>query len=222
MRKKLTFGKVSKTGAAGYGKRGASGEGMGLTFGKVSKTEKLTFGKVSKTEKLTFGKVSKTGAAGYGKRGATGEGILTMYRVLIIIFIALIILVISNVFYSHYIDVRDTEAKVMARNVIGCVLSDFDFMNFNGELLKHCGYKKGTERFFVRLTFVDENGKEIRVISHGDSGAMWVREIFKEDKMTENIKQYKPGFFDYTYPYYYAREERDIKVRVEVLVNEGA
>ena len=55
------------------------------------------------------------------KSGVLGEGILMMYRLAVVTFIAFVVLGVSSVFYSHYIDVRDAEAVIMTRNVVDCV-----------------------------------------------------------------------------------------------------
>ena len=81
------------------------------------------------------------------KRGIMGEGIMMMYRLVLVAFIAFIILGVSSVFYSHYIDVRDVEAVIMTRNFIDCItpegvlnLSVFDS---GVKILSYCGFDDG-------------------------------------------------------------------------------
>ena len=142
------------------------------------------------------------------KKGVMGEGIIMIYRLLLVSFIAFIILGISSVFYAHYIDVRDAEARVLARNVVECVspngilnldaLSEEEMKN----ILSYCGFNDGqTERFYVKL-----NVKDVAKLSQGDSGALWVLEIFNNDRISEGLKKYKPGYYEFDYPVYVIKE----------------
>ena len=139
------------------------------------------------------------------KKGAMGEGILMIYRLLLVSFIAFVILGISSVFYAHYIDVRDAEARVLAREVVGCVspdgvlnldvLSEEDRKN----ILSYCGFDGDeSERFYVELKV--EGSGEVVKLSQGDSGVLWVLDVFENDKMSEGLKKYEPGYYEWGYP----------------------
>lgn len=139
------------------------------------------------------------------KQGAIGEGILMIYRLLLVSFIAFIILGISSVFYVHYIDVRDVEAKVLTREVVECIspngvlnlssLSEEDRKN----ILIYCGFDANEiERFYVEVEINDSSG-DILKLRQGDSGALWVLGIFKNEILDEGIKKYEPGYYESNY-----------------------
>lgn len=139
------------------------------------------------------------------KKGAIGEGIVMIYRLLLVSFIAFVILGISSVFYAHYIDVRDAEARVLAREVVGCVSPDgvLDLDVLSGDdrknILFYCGFDSvESERFYVELS-VEGSGESVR-LSQGDSGLLWVLEVFENDKMSEGLKKYEPGYYEWSYP----------------------
>lgn len=130
-----------------------------------------------------------------------------IYRLILVSFIAFVILGISSVFYSHYIDVRNVEAKVLARNVVECVSPDgvlnLDVISENDmkNILSYCGFKGvGSERVYLELQ-VKDSGK-ITKLSQGDSGMLWVLNIFKDDKISEGLKKYEPGYYNWSYPVY--------------------
>jgi hypothetical protein len=157
-----------------------------------------------------------------GKRGAMGEGIIMIYRLLVVSFIALIILGASSVFYGHYIDVRDVEARILARDVVDCLapagvldlnkLSDED----KRAVLSYCGYGSADE-YYVGVDIVDSNDGEFARIFHGDSGSLWVRELFEGTLKTDRIRKYRPGYFNFTSPVIVGGNK--MKLQLEVLVN---
>lgn len=162
----------------------------------------------------------------FGKRGILGEGILMIYRLGIVAFIAFIILGTSSVFYAHYIDVRDAEAVIMARNVVDCfapegVVNLGDFSEEDKlEVLSYCGFDESeVERFYVKVNIRkgDEKGVEF---FQGDSGAMWVRKVFEEGKGAVGIEKYEPGYLKRKYDVIVEDGGRSYgKIEVEVLVN---
>ena len=160
------------------------------------------------------------------KRGAMGEGVMMIYRLLLVAFIAFIVMGISSVFYSHYIDVRDAEARILGREIVNCVspsgvldldsLSEFDMKN----ILSYCGYDEAeTERFYAEIVVLDSRGKEVK-LSQGDSGALWILEIFGDNDLDEGLKKYEPGYYKWSYPVYVLKDgnksegEADVKVLV--------
>jgi hypothetical protein len=161
------------------------------------------------------------------KRGAIGEGIVTLYRLLVITFIAFVILGVSSVFYSHYIDVRDAEAVIMTRQVVDCIAPEgvVDLVSLGiaeGELLSYCGYSDlEMERFFVRAV-VSVEGEKVGEFSQGDSGALWVLEMFDSGELEEGIRKYKPGYSKRDFFVGVINEglEKDGNLEVEVLVSD--
>lgn len=139
------------------------------------------------------------------KKGSMGEGIVMIYRLLLVSFIAFVILGISSVFYAHYIDVRDAEARILAREIVECVspdgVLDLDILSVDDRknILSYCGFDEaGSERFYVELN-VKGSGKDVR-LSQGDSGLLWVLEVFENDEMSEGLKKYEPGYYNWSYP----------------------
>ena len=162
------------------------------------------------------------------KCGALGGGVLMVTRVLMVIFIAFIIFGIASVFYAYHIDVRDAEAAIMGRNVVKCLASDgvFDFDDYpDGELDKlliYCGFGDAElGRVFARVVFTS-GGNELARLYQGDSGTLWVREIFKNKgvNLGEGLGQYEPGYFNWDYSVFVLKDGArvDAKMNVEVLM----
>tara|TARA_Y100000310_G_scaffold286519_1_gene310773 strand:- start:4560 stop:5072 length:513 start_codon:yes stop_codon:yes gene_type:complete len=166
----------------------------------------------------------------FDKKGVMGEGIFMIYRLMLITFIALIILGVSSVFYTHYIDVRDAEARIMAREVVNCVASEslVDLSKFPADIknnfLINCGFDgKEVERFFVKVNITDDLFNSIRILSYGDSGALWVKELFKKKfELKGEILKYEPGYFIENYSVSILKDQEKIngKIIVEVLVSD--
>ena len=156
------------------------------------------------------------------KKGLVGEGIMMMYRLLVISFIAIIILGVSSVFYAHYIDVRDAEAVIMTRSVVDCVAPEgvVNLSVIEGEILSYCGFDDDeVERFYVRVNVSDDNG-DVKEFSQGDSGAMWVKEIFDKGRAVVGIGKYEPGYSKRVYDVIIDGADGYGKVEVEVLVKD--
>jgi len=146
---------------------------------------------------------NKNAVAGVGisnKKAVAGEGILMIYRLILVTFIALVVLGLSAVFYDYYIDVRDVEARIMAKQVVNCLAPDgiFDLGKIAGnedKIMEYCGFDKNElKRFYVSVVVNDESGKEIKKLQQGDSGALWVKQIY-ENKKGGSIAKYEPGVF---------------------------
>jgi len=157
------------------------------------------------------------------KKAAIGEGVFTIYRLILVTFIAFIILGVAAVFYEYYIDVRDVEARIVAKNVINCVISNNlgsfpDKMKTN--LFDYCGIKN-TDRLYASVLIKDENGKEITFLSQGKEGAKWFLDIIEKDKAKGSLKKYKPGYFQDIYYFDVTKDNLKIKynLNVEVFVN---
>ena len=151
------------------------------------------------------------------KAQVLGEGIIMMYRLFLVSFVALIILGISSLFYSHSIDVRDAEAIIMTRNLVECVSSGNlnleKIENQKSGIMSECGYDaEEIKRFYVRINLDGE--KRDYLFSQGDSGAKWVLEIFKDSDRVEKIKQYKPGYYSFQFPLNYNNEKYDVNMEV--------
>jgi len=157
------------------------------------------------------------------KRGVMGEGVLMIYRLMLVVFIAFIIMGISSVFYAHYIDVRDAEARILARELIDCI-SPEGVLNLDGfsetdvsNVLIYCGFDiKEIERFYVEVNVGDVK------LYQGDSGKLWVLAIFDnvEEDTGRGLKKYEPGYYKGNYSVYVLKDgnkfegEADVKVLV--------
>ncbi len=164
----------------------------------------------------------------FEKKGIIGEGIIMIYRLLVISFVAFVILGVSSVFYSHYIDVRNAEARILARDVVDCVSpSGFLDMSYfvegdENKILSYCGFDESeVERFYVEV-LVSDSEKEVAKFSQGDRGALWVLQIADEKFFEGDLGKYKPGYFDEVYPTYILSEGEKVEgnIRVEVFVGD--
>jgi len=159
------------------------------------------------------------------KSGQLGSSVITMYRVLLIIIISIIVLGISSLVYSHQINIRDSEAMILVREISGCVISegvvDLDKLKTGQDIFEYCGFGEDEmERFFI-LVKVEVDGEEIFSIDGGDSGLSWVRDIFKDEKSVERLKRYEPGNFvkEYSVSVLDGGVEKNGNVFVEVIAN---
>lgn len=133
------------------------------------------------------------------KKAALGESVLMLYRLIMITIIAFVIFGISAVFYTYYIDVRHSEAGILSKQVINCISPEgiLDLNKISGyenKILDYCKIKN-TGRFYVNVTITGESGKEMGVLQNGDSGLMWVKDLYDSNANLNSIKQYAPGFY---------------------------
>tara|TARA_Y100000310_G_C20685795_1_gene818885 strand:+ start:3074 stop:3586 length:513 start_codon:yes stop_codon:yes gene_type:complete len=135
------------------------------------------------------------------KKAMLGEGLLMLYRLVLITFIALVILGLSAVFYDYYLDVRDAEARIVGKEVVNClapngVLDLSRFKDMENSFLRGCEFdSEELNRFYIIARILVEDN-EIKKLEQGDSGAVWVYELFLKDvAASENIAKYKPGYW---------------------------
>jgi len=159
------------------------------------------------------------------KKAQLGSSVITMYRVLMIIIIAIIVLGISSLVYSHHINVRDSEAMILVREISGCVVSggivDLDKLKLGDGIFEYCGFDEDEmENYFVSVE-VEVGEDEVFKVEGGDSGLSWVRDIFRDKKSVERIQRYEPGNFVKSYDVVVldGGVENDGKVIVEVIAN---
>ncbi len=128
------------------------------------------------------------------KKAVVGETILYVYRFMLVSIIALVVLGIAAVAYDYYIDVRDVEARILERDVIGCIAGN-GLLDLNivpeKDLLEYCGVKNN-DRFYVRVQVFNSSMGKLKVLEHGDSGLESVKTIF-EGRGTDKIAKYAPG-----------------------------
>ena len=150
-------------------------------------------------------------------RAVAGEMFLTIYRIVIVTIIAFFVLGVSAFAYDYYLDVRDIEARVLARDVVNCIAPGgiVDLSRFKGsedKFLEVCEIKN-TERFYIGVGVLDSGGKEFGKLEQGDSGLLWIEEIYKQGSQVKNIGKYNPGYYLQEY------SVKDRKIKVEVLIS---
>lgn len=159
------------------------------------------------------------------KRGEVGIMVIMTYRILIVIVVAVVILGASVIIYSHHINVRDTEAMIMVREISDCVISDavvnLTTLRLEDDIFEHCGYDENeVESFFVAVA-VAVDKVEVFMIEGGDSGLLWVKDIYDPRAGMEVIDRYEPGHFKRAFNVVVFNEgvERDGSIVVEVVIN---
>ena len=185
-------------------------------------------------KKVRFGNLSCFSQVDFRKKAQMGEGILTIYRLLMVTVVAFVVFGVGSISYNHYIDVRDAEARILAHEISNCLspkgvlnldeISKKDYKN----IISHCGISQ-SERFYVEVNVVDSSEKEIVKMYQGDSGALWVKELFitgnailgGDKKNVETIKKFNPGYYEFEYPVFVLKDGKksEGKVKMEVLVN---
>ena len=151
-----------------------------------------------------------------------GDSVITIYRLVLVTFIALVIFGLSSVFYSIYIDVRDAEAQIMARDIADCISPSgvIDVSVFSKEekknILDYCGIS-GSDRFYVGVDAKDDSGNSIVKLSQGDKGALWVKEFFDKAN-NKGLERYNPGYYFFSYSVFVKGVEKRAIVEMEVLV----
>jgi len=159
------------------------------------------------------------------KKAAIGEGILMIYRLFLVALIAIIILGVSAIFYDYYINVRDVEARIMAKQAVNCLAPEgvIDLNRIKayeqGFLKDLCGINN-LERFYVKVN-VSESNNQVILLQQGDSGAAWIAELFKNKNLVSKIEKYEPGHFKQDYPANLVRDGKSVRsnINVEVFVN---
>lgn len=130
------------------------------------------------------------------KKGAIGESVLMMYRIFLVLIIAFFILGVGAFTYSYYIDIRDAEAILFARDVAKCISPD-GIINVNtfpaddGKFLENYCKFKGAERFYAKVVVKSENIE--KNLSEGNNNLAWTEGIYQNEELTEGIRKYKPG-----------------------------
>ena len=166
----------------------------------------------------------------FGNKGSAGEGIMMIYRILIVSFIAFIILGVFSIFYEYHVDVKGVEAQIIARDVMDCLapegILDLDAYpeGNKNHLLFYCGFENfEVERFFVSVVINQSYPlKTLDNFQQGDSGASWIKEIFKNNPSSvDSLKKYEPRSFREIYPVFINSSNNlvDGIIDLEVFVN---
>ena len=165
------------------------------------------------------------------RRGVMGD-VVEMIPVLILICaIAFVVFGMSSTLYSYDISVRDAEARLLARGVVDCLAGegvlDLDSALASEGVLDYCGFRE-SERFYVGVQILDFGGGKVGFLEEGDSGLLWVRDLFEkagsadiENERVKKIINYAPGYFSggYLVRVLDSGSYVDGRVELEVLVN---
>lgn len=145
-------------------------------------------------------------------RGAMGDGLISVIRIILIAFIAMIILGTSAIFYNYTVDVKNTEAFILNTKLINCISKDniidtSEFAGYKKNILDYCGINN-VERFLVRINITDSEKKEILFLQQGD-GLSWLI----PDVIFNGQNQERKGFFENTkYASGYYRQGYGVRV----------
>jgi len=146
------------------------------------------------------------------KIGAMGDGLISVIRIILIAFIALIILGTSAIFYNYYIDVKNTEAFILNTKLVDCVAENgiVDVSKFSGsenDILGYCEINN-VDRFLVRIKVFDEEKNEVLFLQQG-SGLSWLI----PDIVFNGKKEERKGLFENTkYASGYYRQDYGVRV----------
>jgi len=132
------------------------------------------------------------------KRGAIEEGLLGIFKIFLVLIVAFFILGIGAFTYAYYLDIRDVEATLMARETMKCIAPEgvvLDLQklinNKNSFLENYCNFS-GAKRFYVKA-IINEEGKEVVVLEEGNNNLAWTKGMFESEEITKNIRKFKPG-----------------------------
>lgn len=173
------------------------------------------------------------------KKGLVGWDMVEMVpRIFMIILVAVGVFGLYVLSYEYYIDVRDAEAIILAREVSDCLVGNgvfvlSDVVGSEYEILEYCGFEGDLERVYVDVRVLDSGGVEFLELKSGDSAALWVRDLFgKTDELSggnvagnvDNAIRYNPGYFvmrhDVLYVKNGVRNEGEIEMEVLIRADE--
>jgi hypothetical protein len=131
------------------------------------------------------------------KKAQLGSSVITMYRILVVILISVVILGISSLAYAYNVNVRDSEAQIMSREIFDCLVSrgvvDLLALKDVENIFVYCGFDVlETERFYVSANIFIEKEERLK-IEGGDRGLLWVRDLFLKENVNSDNDRYRVG-----------------------------
>ena len=68
---------------------------------------------------------------------------------------------------------------------------------------------------------MDNNMKSVKTLYDGDSGSLWVKRVYDQGKVNDNLKKYEAGYFSQIYDISTLKDKNKngIKVNLKVMVN---
>jgi len=161
------------------------------------------------------------------------EGIHMMYRLLMVSLVAFVVFGAGSFIYTYYIDVRDAEARILSRETMECLAPNaiLDLEKEIDDALKDCKIAD-SERFYVKVNVIDENDKKVAEGNIGDSGALWIKDLFGKattagnnllGRSTDSLVKYDPGYYIANYSILISEDGKKYagRIEMEVLVNYG-
>ncbi len=144
---------------------------------------------------------------------ATSEAIIMMYRIFMVMIVAMSVFFVVALYYDFYVDSLNSEAIVLNRVVVKCLSENpvsIDVLNdFNYTFLDYCEIEDGGDsRLYVRVNISGN------IYEHGDSGVRAIRETF--DSGADIGKVYRPGFSSGEYQIKIDSELINVEVRTYV------
>ncbi len=144
---------------------------------------------------------------------ATSEAIIMMYRIFMVMIVAMSVFFVVALYYDFYVDSLNSEAIVLNRAVVKCLAEESVDVNelndFNYTFLDYCEIEDGGDsRLYIRVNISGN------IYEHGDSGIRAIRETF--DSGADLGKVYRPGFSSGEYQIRVGNELIDVEVRTYV------
>lgn len=172
------------------------------------------------------------------KKGGVGSMLDMLLFLGAVTAIVVIVFGISIYYYDYNVSVRDSEARILGVKIMDCLVDggvlDLDEVDENeyNSIFSYCGFEK-SERVYIGVDVLGEGGKRIEFLDEGDSGLLWVRDLFGKGvdvvgstkdwntERVESIVEYNPGYFGFERLLFVSQDGKKVdgKVRVEVLIN---
>lgn len=131
------------------------------------------------------------------KRASINEGVFMIIRMVLVVMIFFVVFGLSSIYYEYYINVRDIEAGILARNVVNCVAPNgeinLDKIPADKDILNFCGIKVNGYIYLGIQKGSGDNLVMLRQIQGGNSGSAYSRAIFSSRKASPELLSYKPG-----------------------------
>ena len=156
-----------------------------------------------------------------------------IYRLFMVSLVAFVVFGAGSFIYTYYIDVRDVEARILARETLECLAPEgiLDLKKEINDALSDCKITDN-ERFYIEINVIDENNNKITKGSIGDSGALWIKDLFGKAttvgnnllrKNTDTLIKYDPGYYIANYSVLISENKKKYtgRIEMEVLVNYG-
>lgn len=149
-----------------------------------------------------------------------------IYRLFLVAIIAITILGLSAMFYDYYIDIKNAEAQIMAKNVVNCLAPGgvFDLAKVQGhekDFMESVCKIDNLDRFYVKVN-VSFSGNQAVLLQYGDYGAVWTKELYKKSTLTKQIEKYEPGQFNWNYTINLLKEGKSIKSNMNLEILAGS